>query len=201
MLFQRQSRNLNSVQAEIPIANSLTSNNLINGNSSLTTEYPEHQSTTSSQTITTVASINRLSDNEFTLMSESSETTADVTSLIKQSGRSLTGRDVTRMGTDEDLEIMTHISHENLNRNSRRSSTRCIIETCSDRNINWNEDSASITDHKIAESQCKNVNISNTKEHNKALMPIVHLSPSSRETLRRNGSSFLGGVRCEMGIR
>lgn len=203
ILFQRQTRNSNIVQVEIPIDNSLTSNNLINGNSSLTTEYPEHQSTTSSQTITTIASINRLSDNEFTLMSASSETSADVTSLIKQNGRlELTGRGGgIRNGRDEDLEIVTHISHENLNCNSRRSSSRCIVETCSDRNINWNDDSVSITDHKIAEKHCKNVNISNTKELNKALIPIVHLSPSSRETVTRNGSSFHGGVRCEMGIR
>ena len=174
----------------------MTSNNLINGYSSLTTEHPEHQSTTSSQTITTIASINRLSDNEFTLMSASSETTVDVTSLINQNGRlDLTGRNGIRMGRDEDLEIMTHISHENLNCNSRNSSR------CSDRNINWNDDSVSITDHKIAEQHCKNVNISNTKELNKALIPIVHLSPSSREALTRGGSSFLGSVRCEMGIR
>lgn len=194
ILFQRQRRNSNSVQVEIPIDNA--SNSLINGNSSLTTEHPEHQSTTSSQTITTIASINRLSDNEFTLMSASSETTADVTTLIKPNGRlDLTMRDGIRMGRDEDFEIMTQISHENLNCNSRRSSSRC-----SDRNNNnWNENPVSITDHKIAEQHCKNVNISNSKELNKALIPIAHLSPRGR--LTRNESSYLGGARCEMGIR
>lgn len=195
ILFQRQSRNLSSVQVEIPIENSLTSSNLINGNSSLTTEYPEHQSTTSSQTITTIASINRLSDNEFSSMPTSSETVADVTSLIKPNSTvrlELTGRD--GYGVEKDFDI---ISHENLNcNNSRRSSSRCITETRSDRNINRDEDSVSITDHKKAENHCKNVNISNTNELNKALISIVHSSPSLRDTL--SGSN---GKRCEMGVR
>lgn len=102
--------------------------------------------------------------------------------------------------SDEDVDV-NHISHENLNCNSSRSSSRCATDAFSDRNINCNKDSVSITDHNTAVNHCKNVNISNTKELNKALIPLTHLSPSSRSALTRHGKSFSSGARCEMGVR
>lgn len=191
ILFQRQSRNPNNVQVEIPFDNSSPSNNSINGNSSMTSECSEHQSTTSSQTITTIASINRLNDNEFTLMSATRETAADGTSLIKQNGRSdITRSEGKRRNVNEDENIMNQISHENLNCSSSGS-----------RNINCNKDYVSVMDHNTAVNHCKNVNISNTKELNKALIPLAHLSPSQRNTLTRGERTFHDDTRCEMGIR
>lgn len=191
ILFQRQNCNPNNVQCEILIDNSSPPNNSINGNSSVTSECSEHQSTTSSQTITTIASINRLNDNEFTLMSTSRETAADVTSLIKQIGRLDTEKsEDERHNMNEDAEIMNQISHEKLNTSSRES-----------RNINCNKDYVSVMDHNTAVNHCKNVNISNTIELNKVLIPIAHSSPSQRDTLTRDERPFFDGIKCGMGVR
>lgn len=183
------------MQVDISIDNSATSHNSINGNLSATSECFEHQSPTSSQTITTIASINRLNDNEFTLTSASRETVADVTSSIKPNGRrvELEVGHCERVETDDD--DMNH------NLNCSRRSSRCTTDTRSDRNINCNKDSVSITDHKFeAVKHCKNVvNISNMKEPNKALMPLTHLSPASR--ISDGGANILNGARCEMGVR
>lgn len=199
ILFQRPATS--SIHVEIPIDNPSTSHNSINGNLSATSEYFEHQSPTSSQTITTIASINRLNDNEFTLTSASRETVADVTSLIKQNCGAV---EIEALGIGDADEVQSDdenvdICRNNLNCNSR-SSSRCTTDTRSTRNINCNKDSVSITDHKLeAVKHCKNVvNISNMKELNKALIPLTHLSPSSRNG---GGTSILNGVRCEMGVR
>lgn len=194
ILFQRQCRNNpNTIQVEIPVDNSSPSNISTHGNSSVnvTSEFSEHQSSTSSQTITTIASINRLNDNEFTLMSASREMVADVTSLIKQNGRlDITGSEGKRRNfNDDDADIMNQISHEKLN-----------ISGSESRNINCNKDYVSVMDHNTALNHCKNVNISNTNELNKALIPIAHLSPS-RDTLKRDERNFLDGARCEKGVR
>lgn len=197
MLFQRQSHITNNVQVEIPIDNSSTSTNSINDNSSATSE---HQSPTSSQTITTIASINRLSDNEFTLMSASRETVADVSSLINPSGRTDV-EDGSEKRRDVIGHVMNQISHEHLScssSSSSRSSVRCTSERFNDRSSNCNKESVSITDHGTV-NRCKNVNISNTKELNKALTPIAHLKPLSRGSLTCDGSIF--GVRRETGVR
>jgi hypothetical protein len=181
MLFQRQGCATNNVQDE----------NSIERNPSTTSECFEHQSPTSSQTITTIASINRSNDNEFTLTSASHEASVDMTSLIKA--------DVGGHGKrHDDGNVVNHISHENFNCNVSRSSSRCTTETRSDRNIDCNKDSVSITDHTDV-IHCKNVNISNMKELNKALIPLTHISPCTRES--RDGKSFSNGERCEMGVR
>lgn len=178
-LFQRQGCTTNNVQVE--------------SSPPVTSECFEHQSPTSSQTITTIASINRSNDNEFTLISTSHETPVDVTSLITSE---LVGGH--RRRDDGDAE--NHISHENFNCNVSRSSSRCTSETFSDRNINCNKDSVSITDHHNTDViHCKNVNINNLKELNKTLTPLTHLSPSARES--RDGKTFSLGVRYEMGVR
>lgn len=178
MLFQRQGCTSNNVQAE----------------NNLTSECFEHQSPTSSQTITTIASINRSNDNEFTLTSASSHEASVDMSLIKP--------DVGVGGRKErrnDGSVVNHISHENLTCSSR-SSSRCTTETHSDRSINCNKDSVSITDHNTDVIHCKNVHIGNVKELNKALMPLTHLSPPTRgET--HDGKSFTNGARREMGVR
>lgn len=171
----------------------------INGNLSATSEL---KPPISSQTITTIASINRSSDNEFTLMSASRETFADVTSLIKPNGKEqLIGVVV---DGEQRLGIATRcdddeVSHVNLVYNSSRSRSRCT--TRSDRNVNCNKDFVSITDHNTAVNCCKNVNISNTKELNKALTPLTHLASSSRDTSSCNGKYFVADARCEMGVR
>jgi hypothetical protein len=159
----------------------------------MTREYAEHQSPTSSQTITTIASINRLSDNEFTLMSASRELVTDVTSLIKQNDVDIEGIVGKR---EEGNEARNHVFHENLKcSGSSRSSSRCTTDTYSDRNINCNKDSVRVTDHTTAVNHCKNVN----KELNKA--PLTHLSPSSRGPLTRDGMSILNGARYDKGVR
>lgn len=192
MLFQRQSHITNNVQVEIPIDNSSTSTNSISGHSSASSE---HQSPTSSQTITTIASINRLSDNEFTLMSASRETVADVSSLINASGR---GMDVGG-GKRQDVSDVGHVMNQISNCSSSRSSVRCTSERFIDRSSSCNKESVSITDHGSV-NRCKNVNISNTKELNKALTPIAHLPPSSRVSLTCDERSIFG-VRRETGVR
>lgn len=181
MLFQRQG---------------CTSNVQVENNPTTSSEFYEHQSPTSSQTITTIASINRSNDNEFTLTSASPhEASVDVTSLINA--------DVCVGGRRkrwEEENVVNHISHENLNCNSSRSSSRCTTDTLSDRSINCNKNSVSITDHNTDVIHCKkNVNIGNIKELNKALMPLTHLSPPTRES--REGKSCTNGARCEMGVR
>lgn len=180
MLFQRQGCTANNIQVE---------------NNPTTSECFEHQSPTSSQTITTIASINRSNDNEFTLTSAPShEASVDVTSLIK-ADVGVGGRGKWR----DDGNVVNHISHENLNCNSSRSSSRCTTETLSDRSINCNKEYVSITDHNTDVIHCKNVNIGNMKELNKALMPLTHLSPPTRNS--RDGKSCTNGARCEMGVR
>lgn len=127
-------------------------------------------------------------------MSASRETVADVTSLIMPSGgvggegkRQQQNMSETR--SDDEI-VMNHISPENFN---SRSSGRCTTEARSDRHIDCNKDSVSITDH----NHCKkNVNNSNMKELNKALVPLAHLSPSSRGTVARDHKSFSNGARC-----
>jgi hypothetical protein len=177
MLFQRQGCTVNSVQVE---------NN---------SECFEHQSPTSSQTITTIASINRSNDNEFTLTSASSHEASVDMSLIKPDV-GVGGREKRR----NEGNAVNHISHENLNCNSSRSSSRCTTDTLSDRGIHCNKDSVSITDHITDVIHCKNVNIGNVKELNKALMPATHLPPPTR-AVSRDGKSFTNGGRCEMGVR
>jgi hypothetical protein len=202
MLLQRQSRSANNVHVEIPFGNSSSSHSLANNSPSLATnDFAGNQSPTSSQTITTIASINRSSDNEFTLMSASRETVNDATSLIKQNGRPIVVGDGCGSEGNEannhESSVVHKIFHDNLKCNSSRSSSRCPTETLSDRNINCN---VRITDHNAAVNHCKNVNISNTKELNK-LIPFPHLAPSSRGPMARDGGEFVGGVRCEMGRR
>lgn len=180
-LFQRQGCTTNNVQVE--------------SNPPVTSECFEHQSPTSSQTITTIASINRSNDNEFTLTSTSHETPVDVTSLITSDMVGGHGR------RRDDGDAVNHISHENFNCNVSRSSSRCTSETFSDRNINCNKDSVSITDHHQNTDVilCKNVNTNNLKDFNKALTPLTHLSPVTRES--RDGKTFSLGVRYELGVR
>jgi hypothetical protein len=203
MLLQRQSRSANSVHAEIPFGNSSSSHSLANGSPSLaTSDFAGNQSPTSSQTITTIASINRSSDNEFTLMSASRETATDATSLIKQNGRPIVIGDGCGIEGNEannhESSVVHKIFHDNLKCNSSRSSSRCPTEATSDRSINCN---VRVTDQNAAvKNHCKNVNISNTKELNK-LIPFPHLAPSLRGPLARDGGAFVGGARCEMGIR
>lgn len=181
------------------------SNDSMNANSSAASDCSGYQSPTSSQTITTIASINRWNDNEFTLMSASRETAADMTTLITQNGRvENEGVDKARRDGNKAPQFgdaMNQTSHENFNCNSSRSSGTCTSDTYNDRSISCNKNSVSIMDHSTAVNNCKNVNISNTKELNKALIPLTHLPPPSRDALTRNGITFLNGVRCEMGVR
>lgn len=193
MLFQRQGcstseNSSNDVHVEIPTTST-------NG---------QHQSSVTSQTITTVASINRSSDNEFTLVSASSrEAIVDVTSLIKSNATSssrtleFVGNEGVRRETSNN--VVNHFLHENLNcsmgssNSSSSSSSRCTSETLNERNINCNKVSVSITDHNTDVNSCKNVNISKMKELNKALIPLTHSKPSS--------TTLTNGLRCETGVR
>lgn len=116
ILFQRQGSTIRNVQVEIPIISLSTSNNSINGNLSATSECSEHQSPTSSQTITTIASISRSNDNEFTVV--------DATSLITEHGKvEFVGGD----GKQQDL------NRSNNDLNCSRSSIRYPLENSSDR--------------------------------------------------------------------
>jgi hypothetical protein len=180
--------------------NSSSSNHSLNGNSF---ETSQHQSPTSSLTITTIASINRSNDNEFTLASSSHESEADMKSLIKQNVRADTMGDGNRHQNEpknDDGNFALRVSHENLNCSSSESSSRCTTQTNSERNINCNKNSVSITDHLTDVNHCKNVNNSNTREINK-LTPITHLPPTTFDVTTRDGQNFINGARYEMGVR
>jgi hypothetical protein len=192
MLFQRQSSSADNVQVGIPMNHPTLSNNLINSNSSMAGECAEHQSPTTPQTITTIASINRLDDNEFTLMSAARETVTDVTSLINRNDRENLG--IGGRG-GEVSGLKSHVFHENLKCNRSSSSS----ETHSDRSIHCSKVSVRLTDHTKHVNHCKNVNSSNAKDLNKA--PLAHLSPSSRNLVPRDGTCFVNGVGCKMGVR
>jgi len=140
ILFQRQTRNGNVHIEEIHASD---------GASNAESATIEHQSPSSSQTITTIASINRLDDNEITQPATTTTTTTttspslthdmatEVTSLISQNG-SLQFADSNaneqqqqqqrrRQENHNDENVVNHFSHETLNwnNNSSRSSIRC----------------------------------------------------------------------------
>lgn len=152
--------------------------------------YLGHQSPTSSQTITTIASINR--PDESNALSN-----CDVSSLIR-----LNGGESFRQHEHDNTDIVgIHIALNNGNNCSRASrfsndSSRC--KSFSDRhNVCIKEPH---DHHQQHARECKNVNIST--ELNKALMSTPHLSTTHAMTLPRNVSTrLLHHDRCEMAIR
>lgn len=220
MIFQRQGcsssnssfienqANINDnerVEVEMTTGSSMS---LRSNSSSMANECFRFQSPTSSQTITTIASINRLSDDELTSMSQ----TQDVSSTMILDGRSLIkemSRSRCQIEPTEErggyVNVINDMSDEKFNCNTIRSSnSRCTSEIHSGRDFSCNKDgeSVSIMDHNADVNQCKNVNNS-INELNKALTSLVHLSPpsSSCETLKCDDRPFLNGDRCEIGVR
>lgn len=215
------------VEVEIPIDESIR----INDANVSTTEYMQlNQSPTSSQTITTIASINRPDDNESTSLTLHSD--KYIPSLIKLNETAKESR-ITIAGVHQNVDaIKCHknnkkVHHKDItlncnNSSSNRSSCSNNIENGSsssrctsftDRLNNCNEifdhhqnyhqlNKASKIDN-VEECErnieCKNVNISNMTELNKALMSNSHVSTFPRSTQTR--ASFLDRDRCEMGIR
>lgn len=217
MHFQRQNptSNTENVQVEIPIESNLSAiiNERMNGitSSPATNECSQHQSPASSKTITTIASINRLDDNEFSLRVAASqnsthETVADVTSLITSNGIGIEDCRMEHRRHEIDGNVVNHFSHETLNcSTSSRSSSRCKPHSDSTMIICNKDYVVSIMDQATtADEHCKNVNNSNTKELNKAPTLSSHQTASSRVTNQRD-TIFVSinhdGGRCEMGVR
>ncbi|KAG5670639.1 hypothetical protein PVAND_000887 [Polypedilum vanderplanki] len=203
---QQQHQNASSnniVQVEIPIDESTLINdaNVSNSSTNNATEYVHtNQSPTSSQTITTIASINRPDDNDI----------ADVTSLIR-------------------INEMTRVQHENETEESNSSSSRCRINYVSSSNSSSSSSNSSnssrcnndrhntlcnnkITlDHHrhhminneniiVIDDKCKNVNIGNMMEINKALMSNSHHTMTLPRCTQQR-ASFLNRENCELGVR
>lgn len=166
-----------------------------------------HQSPTSSssQTITTIASINRPDDNDNAL---SMTLQRDVTSLVRINEMTAKcHRNMTKKSQHEDATV-------NCNNSRIKSSCSNSIESSDSRCTSYcNKDFDHHNYHQINRAskidnvkgseeysiECKNVNISNMTELNKALMSNSHVSTLPRSTQTR--ASFLDRDRCEMGIR
>lgn len=245
MIFQRQEcssnnssfiddDNMNSNNERVQVEMMTTAGNsmsLQNNSSSVSNECFRYQSPTTSQTITTIASINRLSDDEMTSMSQSQDTTTATATSSSSSltmildGRSLI-KEMARMNLENNIEgdiswrresenqngyvnVINDSSDEKFNCNTiRNSNSRCTSEIHSSRNFSCNKDEdenpiVSIMDHNADVNQCKNVN-SSINELNKTLTSMVHLSPpsaSSCETLKYDDRLYANGDKCEIGVR
>lgn len=198
--FQRQQ---SSVQVEIPIDND---QNPCNSSDEATTSstcigYLGHPSPTSSQTITTIASINR--PDESNALSN-----CDVSSLIRLNGSDSFRQQQQQHESDNTDIVGIHIALNNGNNCSRASrfsndSSRC--KSFSDRHNVCIKESHDHHQHRPYDTssdarECKNVNIST--ELNKALMSTPHLSTTHALTLPRNVSTRANlHDRCEMAIR
>lgn len=183
--FQRQTNQTENVQVEIPIDDSNITNDT---HTSVTTEYLQHQSPTSSQTITTIASINRPDDNDCAVAS-------DVSSLIKLNEmQQQCQQNFENSRSRRQLERTHEGLNNNSNSNRSRSSSRC-------RNICIKDFDHHQQQHSTIDDirECKNVNISNMTELNKALMTNSHMLTLPRSPQAR--ASFLDRDRCEMGVR
>jgi hypothetical protein len=168
-------------------------------------DYLQHQSpatSSSSQTITTIASINR---------------TADAVDLSTSSSTIMLDQEMQnadRMNISSNSSSRSNGSSNNCNRNKVRSSSRCR-NICKDFDHQTQLKSTQNQVHNTIDDirECKNVNISNIKELNKALMFSSHVSSSSTlprrssnnntvvSHIRASSSTFDDSDRCEMGIR
>jgi hypothetical protein len=236
MIFQRQecssdnsifiddNANSSNERVQVEMMTAGNSMSLQNNSSSISNECFRYQSPTTSQTITTIASINRLSDDEMTSMSQSQDTTTTSSSSFSSSTMILDGRSLIKEMTkmNENIEgdnnwsrelenqngyvnVINDNSDEKFNCNTIRSSnSRCTSEIHRSRNFSCNEEnSVSIMDHNADVNQCKNVN-SSINELNKTLTSLVHLSPSkssSCETLKYDDRLLMNDDRCEIGVR
>ncbi|KAL7025160.1 hypothetical protein ACKWTF_013371 [Chironomus riparius] len=220
--FQRQNQHQqnqhssNEVQVEVPIDESTLTNDASTSAAATTAYMQLHQSPTSSssQTITTIASINRPDDNDNAL---SMILPRDVTSFIKINEMTAKcHRNSTKKSQNEDVTVNCNSRNKisncsSSNNNIESSDSRCTSYI--DRHSNCNKDFDHHNHHHVNRAskidnvkgsedyniECKNVNISNMTELNKALMSNSHVSTLPRSTQTR--ASFLDRDRCEMGIR
>lgn len=175
-----------------------------------------HQSPTSSssQTITTIASINRPDDNDNAL---SMTLQRDVTSLVRINEMTAKcHRNLTKKSSQQDEDAAVNCNNNSRIKSSCSNSIESSDSRCTsyiDRHNNCNKDFDHHNYHQVNRAskidnvkgseeyniECKNVNISNMTELNKALMSNSHVSTLPRSTQTR--ASFLDRDRCEMGIR
>lgn len=225
---QQHMNSNNNVQVEIPMDESTLINDAstCDPSASTTADYlHSNQSPTSSQTITTIASINRPNDNDNAL--SASNVVVDVMSLIRlnetKMQRCVNGVDHDDNDDGDDDGAATtnayinssrcrnYINYNNNNNVScseSSSSSKCTSYSNKhfDHHKNNNSNSNNNRHHRITKTdneqndKCKNVNISNMTELNKALVSKTHLSMTMPRCTQPR-ASILDRDRCEIGIR
>lgn len=183
----------------------------------------------SSQTITTIASINRSCDNEFSLAS--SQSLHEDGGSVSRSSMILDGRLLIRasqrttdaVGDAErgsivghqryesfggHLTVMNDTLDEKFNCNTSSSSKNRFTNDIHTRRKEFScnkEESVSIMDHNTDASHCKNVNMCSISELNKNLTSLAHSSLLSHPTSSLNCSGDDGAMlhdeRCEIDVR
>lgn len=235
MIFQRQG--CSSTNSSFIDNNSSTQQQLQQleaelSSSNISRTMIRHQSpTTSSQTITTIASINRSSDNEFTLTSsqslhESGNASRPPSAMILD-GRSLireirasqhcqmddasssvyvAGNQRVECSVGGHETVINDTLDEKFNCNTSSSSKSRFTNDIHTRSREFScnkEESVSIMDHKTDASSCKNVNMCSMSELNKNLTSLVHLaSPQSMSSFSCNDDGAkYADDRCEIDVR